>query len=460
VARVLIVEDEANLRLLLGSILRENGHEVLEAAGVAEARRIFASEELDIVITDQKMQDGEGLELLATVRDADSAVPVVFLTAFATIELAVDAMRAGAFDFLTKPFLPDQVLSVVRRAGERSFLFRENERLRGQIRRLSGTSDLIGRSAPMEELRERIRRIAPTNATVLILGETGTGKELVAKSIHESSHRAGNAFLPVNCAGFSETLLESELFGHERGAFTGADRARSGVFEAAHGGTLFLDEAGEMSLALQAKLLRVLASGEVMRVGSNVHRRADVRIIVATHRDLPQRVRDGHFREDLYYRLAVVPLHVPPLRVRKSDIPLLVDHLLELVARELKIDPVAISPEDMRQLCDYDFPGNVRELRNLLERATILARGRTLHLEGLPGSVGVPAPARGSVASVEEWLAAAPSDGEPPFRELVSRLEKTLITRAMTASDGVVAEAARRLGISRSDLVYKLRRPE
>jgi transcriptional regulator with GAF, ATPase, and Fis domain len=230
------------------------------------------------------------------------------------------------------------------------------------------------------------------------------------------------------------------------------------VFEAAHGGTLFLDEAGEMSLGLQAKLLRVLVSGELMRVGSNVHRKIDVRIIVATHRDLQRRVREGQFREDLYYRLAVVPIHVPPLRDRKEDIPLLVEHLLELIARELKIARVSISPADLRRLHEYEFPGNVRELRNLLERATILARGGTLHLEGLSHSDAGPTPPQRAVSSVDEWLASVPSDGHVPLRDVVSRLETALIARAMSESDGVVAEAARRLGISRSDLAYKIRR--
>jgi DNA-binding NtrC family response regulator len=457
-ARILIVEDEPNMRRLLGEILRDNTHEVIEAGGLAEARRVFASEEIDIVITDQKLTDGEGLDVLSVVRDTDAAVPVIFLTAFATVELAVDAMRAGAFDFLTKPFLPEQVLSVVRRAGERTQLFRENERLRGQVRRLSGPGELVGRSAVMVELRERIARVAPANATVLIVGETGTGKELVARSIHASSQRAERAFLPVNCAGFSESLLESELFGHERGAFTGADRQRYGVFEAAHGGTLFLDEAGEMSLALQAKLLRVLVTGELVRVGSTVHRRVDVRVVAATHRDLRQRIADGLFREDLYYRIAVVPIQVPALRERKEDIPLLVEHLLSLIARELKIGPVSISPLDLRRLVDYDFPGNIRELRNLLERATILARGEHLQLEGLPIPAATPSPSPQPERSVEDWLASAPGEGRVALRELVAGLERTMIARAMAASDGVVAEAARNLGISRSDLAYKLRR--
>ena len=319
--RILIVDDESAVRRLLRAFLEKEGYEVVEASGVTSARAAVSSGDVDVVITDQVMPDGAGLEVLADCRERDRAIPVIFLTGAATVELAVDAMRSGAFDFLPKPFQRDQVIGVVRRAVERTELVRENERLRGQVRRLVGSGELIGNSAGMREVRELVERFAPTDATVLILGETGSGKELVARAIHQSSRRADRIFLPVNCAGFSETLLESELFGHERGAFTGADRPRAGLFEAAHGGTLFLDEAGDMSLPLQAKLLRVLMTGEMLRVGATLPKRVDVRIVAATHRDLEQRVREGSFRQDLYYRLAVLPLRVPPLRDRPEDIP-------------------------------------------------------------------------------------------------------------------------------------------
>ena len=383
--RLLIVDDEAAVRQLLRSILEDLPSEILEANGVSQACKALASRDIDVIVTDQQMPDGTGLEVLAAARESDPAIPVILLTGVATIQLAVDAMKAGAFDFLTKPFQVDQVLAVVRRAAERSSLFRENESLKGQVRRLSPAGQLVGPSGVMAELRRLITRIAKTDATVLVVGETGSGKELVARALHDASPRAEKLFLPVNCAGFSETLLESELFGHERGSFTGADRARPGVFEAAHGGTLFLDEAGEMSLSLQAKLLRVLVTGEVVRVGSAKPRHVDVRIVVATHRDLRLRVQEGQFREDLYYRLAVESeSQVPPLRKRREDVPALAEQLLAQIARELKAPPVRLTVAALERLSAYAFPGNVRELRNILEHAAILSSSETIDAGDLP----------------------------------------------------------------------------
>ena len=319
--KVLVVDDEPHLRRVLLSNLRQEHHEVVEAAGVSDARRALGECSFDAVITDQKMSDGEGLDVLAAAREADLTLSVVFLTAFATIELAVESMRRGAFDFITKPFVPEVLLAATARAIEHTELVRENIRLRDTVVRLEGSSEITGQSVAIRQLREKIARVAPTNATVLISGETGTGKELVARAIHRGSVRVAKPLVAVNCAAFTETLLESELFGHERGAFTGADRAREGVFEAANEGTLFLDEAAEMSLAAQAKLLRVLTDGIVTRLGSTKARHTDVRLLVATNRDLMQRVQEGCFREDLYYRLAVIPITVPPLRDHREDIP-------------------------------------------------------------------------------------------------------------------------------------------
>jgi DNA-binding NtrC family response regulator len=451
VARILIVDDEPNVRKVLKSILTEDGHEVLEAAGVSSARAQVATLPLDLVLTDQKMPDGNGLDLLATCVATAPGVPVVLVTAYASVELAVTAMRAGAFDVLPKPFDPDQVSAVVRRALEHARLLRENARLRDQLDRLSGTREIIGSSPPMVALRERMARVAPTDATVLIVGETGSGKELVARALHDMSSRARGAFIAVNCAGFSENLLESELFGHERGAFTGADRARQGVFEAADGGTLFLDEAGEMSLGLQAKLLRVLMSGDLTRVGSTTPVRVDVRLLAATHRDLQEMVREGTFREDLYYRLAVVPLEVPPLRARAGDLPELVRHLLGTVAVDLKLPPRTLSDEAMTVLTAYQFPGNVRELRNLLERATILCQGKSIE----PADLGL-GTADDGLDSLATCVASLGEDLD--LRGLLEEIERRVVARTLVAAGGVQAEAARRLGISRSDLSYKLRR--
>ncbi len=456
--KILIVDDEPHLRRILASNLNHEGHEIIEAASVSDARRALTEFRFDAVITDQKMGDGEGLDVLAAAHEVDSALSVVFLTAFATIELAVESMRRGSFDFITKPFAPEVLLASAGRAVEHTRLLRENGRLRDAVLRLEGSSEITGRSAAIRELREKIARVAPTNVTVLITGETGTGKELVARAVHHSSGRASKPLVAVNCAAFTETLLESELFGHERGAFTGADRAREGLFEAAHEGTLFLDEAGELSVPAQAKLLRVLTDGLVTRIGSTKPRRVDVRLVVATHRDLKQRVQDGLFRDDLYYRLAVVPLEVPPLRERKEDIPSLCDLFLMHAARDLKVPMRRISPEAMRILLSYDFPGNIRELRNLVERACILSAATDITSENFPvaaqtRAAGI-AVGRRSPISPTEVAELMPETVD--LREFLASLEKAVIQRALGASSGAQAEAARRLGLSRSDISYKL----
>jgi DNA-binding NtrC family response regulator len=441
---------------VLGVILAEDAHDITEAAGVAEARHAIASHRFDCVLTDQQMADGQGLVLLQACRDADPTLPVVVMTAYASVELAVEAMRQGAFDFISKPFTPEVVRAAVQRACDRAALLRENARLKGEVERLGWGGRILGDSAAMASVREQLGRVAPTTATVLITGETGTGKELVARAIHAASPRARGPFMAVNCGAMTETLLESELFGHERGAFTGADRSRAGVFEAAHRGTLFLDEAGEMSLGLQAKLLRVLTDGVLTRVGSTTSRTVDVRVLVATHRDLEQRVRQGTFREDLYYRIAVVPIHIPPLRERREDIGPLLDHFLRASVADLKVPRRGISAEARAWLEHYDYPGNVRELRNLIERAQILARGDTLGL----GDFGVAA-AHGTASGAGEarrrdWVASLPPSIE--LRTTVEEVERMLIERALKAAGGVQAEAARGLGLTRSDIAYKIRK--
>jgi DNA-binding NtrC family response regulator len=450
---ILIVDDEANLRRLLAMVLREDGHAVLEASSLQEARAKLGDGDVELVITDQKLGDGDGLAVLAAAREQVAGVPVLFLTAYATVELAVSAMRAGAFDVIPKPFDPEAVKAAVRRAAEHAGLVRENQLLREQVDRIGGAGEFVGDAPPMKRLKELIAKVAPTAATVLIHGETGTGKELVARAIHRQSTRAAGPFIAVNCAALPEGLLESELFGHERGAFTGADRARPGMFEAAHGGTLFLDEAGEMAPALQAKLLRVLTDGLVTRVGARSARKVDVRLLVATHRDLASQVRAGEFREDLYFRLAVVPLEVPPLRERMEDLPTLVDHLLARAARELAIPRRTVAHQALDQLRHYPFPGNVRELRNVIERACILTSGPTIGVQDLlmPGSSST-----GTGDALHHWVHELPASVD--LGEVIGRVEQLLIERAMEQASGVQAEAARRLGLSRSDLHYKLRR--
>ncbi|HEV2425119.1 MAG TPA: sigma-54 dependent transcriptional regulator [Terriglobia bacterium] len=456
-ARILVVDDELHMRRVLALNLRKDQHLVTECSGVAEARRTLLSDDFDVVLTDQKMPDGEGLEVLAAAHETDPAISVIVITAFATVELAVESMRQGAFDFITKPFQPEVVLATTRRAVERTKLLRENDLLKGAVDRLEGSSEILGGSPAMRELREVIGRVAPTPATVLITGETGTGKELVARAIHKCSPRASKPFVPVNCAAFTETLLESELFGHEKGAFTGADRARQGLFEAAHEGTLFLDEVAEMSPAAQAKLLRVLTDGQVLRIGTTRPRQVDVRLLAATHRDLRKRAAEGLFREDLFYRLAVVPIAISPLRERPEDLSGLCDFFLGQVALELKLPRRSLTPAALEKLRRYEFPGNVRELRNLIERASILSDSEQIRPEAFPVSPGGRQSGPGTDSTESgpaSWL-----DLLPPvdnLRAFLTSVEKGVILRALDAAGGAQAEAARHLGLSRSDLGYKL----
>ncbi|HKV81366.1 MAG TPA: sigma-54 dependent transcriptional regulator, partial [Candidatus Sulfotelmatobacter sp.] len=452
--RVLVVDDEPNMRRILASNLRQDQHQIWEAGGVEEAQRSLAANDFEVVITDQKMPDGEGLSVLASARENDATLSVILLTAVATIELAVESMRSGAFDFLTKPFQPEVVRATVRRACERTRLLRENILLKDAVVRLEGASEIYGDSPAMHEVRERIARVAPTHATVLITGETGTGKEVVARAIHRNSPRAPKPFVAVNCAAFTETLLESELFGHEKGAFTGADRQRQGLFEAAHEGTLLLDEAGEMSLAAQAKLLRILTDGQVLRVGSTRPRRVDVRVLVATHRNLEQRLKDGQFREDLFYRLAVVPIHLPPLRDRRDDIAGLSDVFCNQVATELKMPRRRVSAEAMEKLQHYRFPGNLRELKNLIERAYILSNNQEIGTDDLP--LGPKESATNGNGSAHAAELSIPFVDSFDLTGVLEDAERKLIVRTLTSTHGAQAEAARRMGVSRSALAYKL----
>ncbi|WP_433966839.1 sigma-54-dependent transcriptional regulator [Tunturiibacter gelidiferens] len=450
-ARVLIVEDESNMRKVLSANLRQDRHVLVEAATVKEGLQAVHGNDFEVVLLDQKLPDGEGSEVLKAIQQLEPSTAVVLLTAYGTVELAVEAMRSGAFDFLTKPFSSDNLRAVVDRAAEWSLLQRENHLLRSTVDRLEGQSEIRGKSASVAKLRELISRVGPTDATVLITGETGTGKELVARAIHRNSTRANKPLISVNCAAFSETLLESELFGHERGAFTGADKIRHGLFEAAHQGTLFLDEAGEMSAGAQAKLLRVLAEGKITRVGSTVARDVDVRVLVATHRDLRKEVQEGNFRQDLYYRLAIVPVAVPPLRERITDIPEIAEYLLHQIASDLKTTKRALHPDALQQLMSYSFPGNVRELRNLLERACILTSGSEILWFDLPEVQ--------DEADAESGLPVFNGASLPEefhLRSTLASWERRIIEQTLTKTNGSKTEAARRLGLSKSDLSYKL----
>ncbi len=457
--RVLIVDDEPHMRRILVTSLARDKHVVTEACGLEEARNLLASSRFDAVVTDQKMPDGDGLEVLARLRELDPSTAVVILTAYATVELAVESMRKGAFDFVTKPFQTDVLRAAVRRACEHTALLRENGVLRQTLVKMEGPAEIIGISGAMAAVRETVARVAPTGATVLIQGETGTGKEVAARAIHRMSLRALKPFIAVNCASITESLLEAELFGHEKGAFTGAERTREGLFEAANEGTLFLDEVGDMSLTAQAKLLRVLMDGQIMRVGSTRGRSVDVRVLVATNRDLEAAVRQGRFRQDLYYRLAVVPVHIPPLRERPEDIPGLCALFCRLAARELKQPLRPLSVEAIRKLRRYSFPGNVRELKNLIERALILSSGCEVGPDQLliPAEESKPERPAEPRDTCTTWVDLLPESVN--LRSIMESVERDLIDRALRSSGGVRAEAARRLGLSRSELAYKLGKP-
>lgn len=461
-AKVLVVDDEAGMRRILSVNLRRDAHVVVEAEGATQALAEMAREDFDVILTDQKMPDGSGLDILRAAHEDDPTTAVVFLTAVGTLELAVESMRQGAFDFLTKPFVPEVIRAAVRRASEHTALLRENAVLRKEMRRLEGADEILGQCAAMRAVRDMVARVAGTASTVLITGETGTGKELIARAIHRNSQRAHKPFIAVNCAAVTETLLESELFGHERGAFTGADKARSGLFEAAHEGTLFLDEVAEMSAAAQAKLLRVLASGEIQRVGSTSTRKVDVRVLAATHRNLLDRIQQNDFREDLYYRLAVVPIHLPPLRERREDLQELCHTLCLRIAGEIKTEARPVSPAALAKLEQYAFPGNIRELRNLLERASILGQQPELQPDDFHvvtrSTLDEPVPAVSASSAkkltVEELVGWLPPHLD--LHEIVARFERSLLERALSMTSGIQAEAARTLGISRSDLGYKV----
>ncbi|SFM65987.1 sigma-54-dependent transcriptional regulator [Thermodesulforhabdus norvegica] len=392
---VLVVDDEKNWLIVLEEILEDEGYEVLTADNAREALQIAMNNDVDVVVTDMKMPEIDGITFLDRLHRAKPDVPIIMMTAYGTVEKAVEAMKKGAFDYICKPFTNEEFLVVVSKALEHFRLVSAKKELQREVEERYRFSNIVGKSPVMKKLFDTIEKIAPSKATVLITGESGTGKELIARAIHYHSPRRDKPFVSVNCGALPETLLESELFGHEKGAFTGAVQRRKGRFELAHEGTLFLDEISEMSPHLQVKLLRVLQEMEFERVGGMETIRVDVRVIAASNRDLKAEMEEGRFRQDLFYRLNVVHIHVPPLRERKEDIPLLIQHFLTKYAGELgKRSPVRVHPEAMRCLMDYHWPGNVRELENVIERALILATGEEITLRDLPDEVRNPEPDR------------------------------------------------------------------
>src|SRR5215831_5771693 len=451
--RVLIIDDNETMREGLGATVRRMGHEAVLAASGAAGLESFARQGADFVITDLKMEGVGGLAVVKGVRDRDPDCPIMIVTAFGTVETAVEAMRLGAFDFLQKPFSPEAVRLKVERALELRREKRARERAEAETAALRADAalpyrfgEIVGETPVMRAVFQTIEKVAPTDASVYIFGESGTGKELVARAIHARSKRANGPFVKVNCGALTETLLESELFGHERGAFTGAVKRKLGRFELADKGTLFLDEIGDVTPGLQLKLLRVLQEREFERVGGEETIKVDVRVLSATHRDIQAEVAAGRFREDLFYRLHVVPCTVPALRERKDDIPRLTAHFIAKLGPRTNAAVKRIGDAALARLCAYGWPGNVRELENVIEQALVFAEGDAIDVGALPGSV------RGGLP--ENSLALPPSEMSLP--DILEDLERQLIQRAYDKSGGVKTETARLLGIKTSALYYKL----
>ncbi len=445
--KVLVVDDEESMRHMLSLILKREGYEVLSAGGGEEALALLDGNLFDFILLDVVMPGMDGLSLLKAIKDRRVEATVIMMSAHGNLETAVEAMKTGAYDYVSKPFRPDEILLTLRKAEERENLRRENIRLRQEVRRDYSFGNIVGKSPKMVQVFETIKKISDYKASVLILGESGTGKEMVARSLHYNSSRASGPFVAVNCGAIPETLLESELFGHERGAFTDAKKEKRGSFEMAHQGSLFLDEVGETSPSAQVRLLRALQEGEVKRVGSEQPIFVDVRIIAATVKDLTRAVAEGKFREDLFYRLNVLPLHLPPLRERKEDIPLLVDHFIQKFNQQHRLNLQGVTENSLARLLEYPWPGNVRELENSIERAMILTLGEKIESDSLPSEVlGERAPWKKEI-----W-------GEELSIKKASRvMEEELIRRALKKTKGNRTQAARLLEISHPALLSKMK---
>jgi DNA-binding NtrC family response regulator len=452
-ARILVVDDERAIGIAIQRLLRGRGHDVTAVTTTADALAALAADPYHLVITDLSLAGGEsGMDVLRAVKERSPGTAVVMITAYGSEKVAIEAMKAGAADYLPKPFDNDELVLVVERVLEAQFLRRDLALLREQVAEATGFERLVGKSAPMQRVFDVIRKVADTDLTVLIRGPSGTGKELVANAIHWRSPRRKRPFVKVNCAAFSRELVESELFGHERGAFTGAVGTREGKFEVADGGTLLLDEVGDMPLETQAKILRVLQEKELERVGGNRTIKVDVRVLAATNQDLEARVRAGTFREDLFYRLHVVSVHLPPLRERAEDLPLLIECFLDDAATRMRRPRPTLSPAAYRALLAHPWPGNVRELEQALEQAVALASGETIEVADLPRTI---------VDTTAATVAVVDDDGAPTtFRDakqrMIERFEREFIGAALARHHGNISKAAEDMGIYRQQLQQKL----
>jgi two-component system response regulator AtoC len=447
VRRVLVVDDEENLRLVLRTLLRRHGYEVETAESGEDALGLVDSFGPDVVLTDVRMPKMGGLDLLTTLKAKGNEATVIVMSAYGNMDQALEAMKAGAYDYVQKPFKPDEIVLALRKAEERELLRRENRALRDEIRKEHRFDDILAKSQKMLDIFRTISKIAEYKTTVLVAGESGVGKELVARAIHHRSTRRGGPFVAVNCGAIPENLLESELFGHKKGAFTDAVQDRRGLFEEADSGSLFLDEIGELPLSLQVKLLRVLEEEKIRRVGDVRDIKIDVRIITATHRDLLAETKAGRFREDLFYRLNVLPILVPPLRDRREDIPLLIDHFVARNNVRLGTSIRGLDTESRRLLFEYPWPGNVRELENTIERAMVLAEGDQIVAPDLPERL------REARDPVQTQLAS----GELSVKKTMRIVEEILIRRALQRTKGNRTRAAEVLEISHRALLYKIK---
>jgi|AMWB02.1.fsa_nt_gi two-component system NtrC family response regulator len=450
---ILIVDDEKNYPLILSAVLQDEGYETLTANSGADALRILADSDVDLLLTDMKMPKMDGIELLERIKEIDAEIPVIMMTAYGTVEKAVEAMQKGAYSYILKPFDNQQLIVYVNKAIAMHRVVKENRLLRSAVETRYNFGNLIGKSKAMQEIFETIRKVAPSTATVLIEGASGTGKELVAKSIHFNSPRRNQPFIAVNCSALAESLLESELFGHEKGAFTGAVSMKKGRFELADGGTLFLDEIGELSLPLQVKLLRVLQEKMFERVGGVRSITVNIRLIAATNKSLRDEIRAGRFREDLFYRLNVMPITLPPLRDRVEDIRPLAAHFIKKYQQERPEEkPVThLEKEVERLLYAYSWPGNVRELENVIERAMVLCTGQVITVADLPKNF------RQSVQQ-DDSLQLENLPAEAGLYETLAQVEIQLIQRALHKADYVQSRAAALLGIGKSGLNQKIKK--
>lgn len=443
---ILIVDDEQSQRIILSGFLKQKGYNLFEASSGNEALKIIDNNLIDIVLSDYKMPEMNGIELLKKIKERNPEIAVVIITAFGTIEDAVKAMKEGAFDYLTKPVELDELEFIISRISERQQLISENKILKEQLIEKNKISGIVAYSEKMENVLSTALRVADSKATVLLRGESGTGKEVLAKAIHYASSRKDKPFVAVNCAALNENLLESELFGHEKGAFTGADKQRRGRFEIADGGTIFLDEIGDLPLATQVKLLRVLQEEQFERVGGSQTISVDVRVITATNKNIEELIKDGKFREDLYYRINVVTISIPPLRERREDIIHLIRHFIEKYLPETRKEKIEFSREAIDVLMKYNFPGNIRELENIVHHSIVLSRGEIVSTSDLPEQLRVKNPSD-VVFGFDENLT---------LPEQVDNLEKMLVLDALKKTNNNQLQASKILGISERNLRYRL----